>query len=328
VVGLSVGDYLGAVVTTTRAYAFNGVSNRWFSSPYAGSYLGSDARGAIVVFWTDCAAYGIATIWASWRGIDLLPGEVALGGGSTGDYAIVWTTQRALAFNPGSGQWTCYELEEPVLDGLVLDEIALIWTQHEAVAFDSGLNAWIPTPLTDATGASADGQGGGDVAILWGAHEAHVFVDSADGWFTLADPQDTIQGGSASGQVGIVWSELRAHVFDAPRQRWTDVALDGQGRSAVDVPDAPVERFGVCPNPAREGSPSFRLAQTDVPWNIEVIDVGGRRIRSFVVPASSAQQLVAWNAIPGALEPLSRGTYWVRARSGGRFEARRIVVLD
>jgi hypothetical protein len=328
VLDLSVGDYVGAVITTSRAYLFNGVSNRWFSSAYTGSFLGSDARGAVAVFWTDRAVYGIASIWASWRGLDLLTGEIPLGGGSTGDYAIVWTTMRAMAFNPGTGQWASYELGEPVINGAVLQKIALVWTQHSAAAFDSNLNTWIPTALADATGASVDDQGGGDVAILWGMHEAHVFVDSADGWFVLSDPVDTIRGGSASGQVGVVWSEVRAHVFDAPRQRWSAVALEGQGRSGVEAPAVFASSFGVFPNPTRMGAPTFRLGASAWAWNVEVIDVAGRRVRSFVVPGAPVERTISWAAAPGSPEPLPTGSYWIRARSGDRFEARRIVVLD
>jgi hypothetical protein len=325
--GLAVGDYLGAIITTDRAYMFNGVSNRWFTSSYMGVFVDCEARGATAVFWTDRAAYAIATVWASWRGVDLRPGETALGGGSTGGYAVVWTTERALAFNPSSGQWTCYELGETVLNGVVLQSVAIVWTQHGAVAFDPGLDTWIPTSVADASGASVDDQGGGDVAILWSQHEAHVFVDSADGWFAFSDPLDTIRGGSASGQVGVVWSDVKAHVFDAPRQRWSTVALEGQGRSDVPSPGVSTDRFGIYPNPLRRGSPSLHLAASAAPWSIEVIDVTGRRIRSFLISASSVRHSVAWTSVPGGPAPLAPGTYWVCARSGDRFEARRIVVL-
>lgn len=325
---LSVGDYVGAVITSARAYVFNGVSNRWFSSAYTGTFLDSHAKGAVAVFWTDRAAYGIATVWASWRGVDLRPGESALGGGSTGDYAIVWTTERALAFNPGTGQWTTQELGESVLSGVVLEKIALVWTQHSAVAFDSDFNAWVPTTLSDATGASVDDHGGGDIAILWGQYEAHVFVASADSWFVLSNPPDPFRGGSASGQVGVVWSEIEAHVFDAPRQRWSAVALEGQGRTDVDNPGPLAERFGVYPNPAPGGQFSFSLAAAAAPWEIDIIDVTGRKIRDFTIPSASAKRTIAWTRLPGTPDPLPTGTYWVRARSGSLFEARRFVVLD
>ena len=61
---------------------------------------------------------------------------------------------------------------------------------------------------------------------------------------------------------------------------------------------------------------------------VAVFDVRGRKIRSLVSGRlSGAQTTVTWDGLDQRGESVPAGIYWIRARSGDRVIARRVVVL-
>ena len=101
-------------------------------------------------------------------------------------------------------------------------------------------------------------------------------------------------------------------------------------QGTVGVEDTPSLRFSApWPNPAREGT-QFRL---ELPGpmrvQVEVFDVGGRRVRTLLdEPRGAGIENLTFDLRDGYGSRLAQGIYLVRARLGGMAITRRLVVTQ
>jgi hypothetical protein len=104
------------------------------------------------------------------------------------------------------------------------------------------------------------------------------------------------------------------------------------GTVVLDVPPAPV-RAGLSlaapyPNPAHSGADlAFELGGPGV-VTAEVLDVGGRRVCALSGGAfPPGRHVVRWDGRDGAGHPVAGGVYFVRVRTAGALETRRVCVV-
>ncbi len=321
VVQSQAGDYLGAIVTTQRIYAYKPTNDRWVSTAFAGLPRGLNVKGSTAVFWTQLACYGISTIWSQWNATPLNLGEPVRGGLSGGDLAIVWTTGRALCYSAATGQWLSQVLPEFALGGIACTSLGLVWTAHQAFAYSSVPGSWIPLEVGMPVGFTC---GSGHVAMVWGSAGAQVFSTVSAQWYPL-EIDDSLEGGSAGGDVALVWTRDRAYYFDATIAAWNELPLVDPEETG-DGPPLASGAFVVGPNPCRGAHLTFRLPD-DARWTIDLFDATGRQVRSLSAQTSTAGGSCEWDWTDDAGLALPAGTYWVRAQSGARSEARRIALL-
>lgn len=221
------GDFFGYLRTARRIYAFNSVNDHWFQVPFEGVPMGESAEGATVVFWSDAGAYGIASIWTIWRCQPITFPDSPSGGGSAGNFALVWTKENAFAFHSASGQWMRQALDRSPDGGITFQGLGLVWTSTSVYSFDPTPGTWIPLSVSNPVGVS----GGGGVAVVWGDRTAQGYSGALDAWFPL-QTASTIQDGQANGQTGIVMENARAYTFNSRTGTWSMLALsDAASRS-------------------------------------------------------------------------------------------------
>jgi hypothetical protein len=317
-------EYLGFVLTTEKIFAYNSVADLWVASTYAGDPVGVAADGAVIVFWTNQACYGIATLWALWRSepIDFLGGHPT-GGASAGDFGLVWSGYAAHAYAGSSGQWNTLQTTDPVIGGIAEDGLGLVWTRGAVYAYRPLPSEWIPLPLGRPQGICV--VGGGHTGLVWAPNAGYAFSTVLGTWVPVAVPEGT-RGGSAAGDVALVWSDARVYCFNAQSGSWTTIEINAEKRFESPAPVVDEAGFGVSPNPCAASSVAFSLPAGEA-WNIEVFDLEGRSVRTFALPAQAQSGRIDWDRRDAGGELLPAGTYWVRAQAGERTEARRIVLL-
>lgn len=313
-----VAAYIGYLRTLNKLYAFNSTTNAWYSTPIAGTALGEDARGATAVAWTNVACYGISTVWVTWRSQAI---EYPLGGGSGGNYAMVWTEDAAYAYSSSTGQWSTQLLTSPPVGGYASTGLGLIWTSDAVCVYDPVARSWNHLAIDNPEGVSVDGAG--KVGIVWSATLANAYSAFMAAWSSLPGA-DAFVGGAAGEEVAILWSDDHAFAFDAPTGSWIPVDLEVLAAAPGSV--APAGGFSLAPNPT-SGPLSIRLPSSHEPWKVEIVNLEGARIRSFETLPSPAGDEIVWDERDDQNRPVSSGTYWVRARTGERIEARRFVLL-
>lgn len=321
------GDYIAAILTTERAYAYKPANDRWICDLYDGHLCGLDADGTTAVYWTSSGCAAIASIWTVWRRESFGLGEVARGAGSAGCFALVWTTQRALAYNASTGQWQTQELLQPPLSGITSNGIGLVWTSRQAFAFCPTSDAWTEAGLVDPIGLCA---GSGCVGLVWGEAEAAAYSQTTGAWCPVETPGGPFRSGAAHGRVALVWTDEDACAFNADTGQWTAIGhVSGIGADddeTARLSDAP-EVFGIDPNPCAGLQLRLRLPGRDA-WRVAVFDLTGRQVRRIDVPGAVDGSTLAWDRTDDAGVPLPPGSYWIRAQSAaGSVEARRIVLL-
>jgi hypothetical protein len=317
-------DYLGFVLTTDKILAYNSIADLWVESTYTGNPVGVAADGAVIVFWTNQACYGIATLWALWRSesIDFL-GSHATGGASAGNFGLVWSGYEAHAYSGSSGQWCTLLMNDPALGGIAEEGLGLVWTCSAVYAYRPLPSEWIPLDAGRPQGISI--VGGGRTGLAWDADAGYAFSTVLGTWTPVAIPEGAL-GGTAAGDVALVWSNERVYCFNAQSGLWTAIEINAEKRFESPVPPVDESSFGVSPNPCAAPSVAFSLPGGE-PWSIEIFDLEGRSVRALALPAQSAGGHIDWDRRDAAGEPLPSGTYWARAQAGERTEARRIVLL-
>jgi hypothetical protein len=316
------GGYLGYLRTTARIYAYNSTNDHWYHTSYQGIPNGEDDVGASIIFWTNAACYAFASPWALWRTHLFDAGEVPLGGGSGGTYAMVWTTIHGIAFHSASGQWMSQTLTMPPVGGLTNDGLGLVWTQDSVYCFDPTPGGWQELGLNDASGISA--VGGGGACLVWGGRCALAYSGTFDSW-TPFQADNTIQGGVAGGEIALLWTATQAATFDANTTVWAPVPLEhASGLIAPQTPEG--DALSISPNPATADL-HLRLAGGSG-WAIAVIDAAGRAVRNLEAPATVGPTILEWDRLDREGHRCSAGVYWIQAKSRERLEARRVVLLN
>lgn len=319
-------ENLGYVRTPFRVYSFNPTNSHWYWSNITGTPLGESALGSTTIFWSSDAAYAIASLWSIWRSRSWENGEQPVGGGSCGSFALVWTQHHAYAFHSATGQWMSQSLNEGISGGITCDNFGLVWTPQSVYSYDPSPGSWVPIDLGLTYGISVTGEG--NVALAWSTDHAEAYSSAFDAWFP-ADGADRILDGTARGNLALFWSAAEAWVFDANNGTWNrveiDIPPDGGGKPVdpVDVGSG----FSVHPNPA----PSDRV-QLQLPggkeWEVEVFDVGGRRVRSFRPETGASALRIDWDRTDDSGLRLAAGSYWIQARSEESVEVRRVLLLN
>lgn len=327
------GLYLGLLRTNRQIYAFNCVNDRWFNRGFIGMPAGEDAEGAVAVAWTNRAIYGIATLWTLWRDQTLPPGANPIGGGSAGDFGLVWTTTMLYGYHAATHQWLAQPVSHPPIGGIADDGLGLVWTDEEAYAFDPSPGGWVALTLQEPRGISASGAG--DVAVVWSAREAQAYSGPLDAWFPLASTEDLI-GGSAGGEVALVWDAHTVHGFDANTGTWSSRTTHPPAPSGVPdaggpdagEPDAggagmrAAASFMAYPNPAPGGVVRMALP-VDARWTFQVFATDGSLLRTQEIEGVAA----AWDGCDEEGRAVAAGSYWIRAEAEGKVEAVRVVVV-
>jgi hypothetical protein len=214
-----VSNNIGFLLTTQNLYAYKPLTNRWTTSAYAGSPCGQDAEGSTIAFWTTQKCYATAMIWNIWHSYSLQNGEVVLGGGSAGMFAIFWTNQRAIAYNGGSGQWTSQSLSSAALGGIASEELGVVWTTQNVYSYSYALRIWKSIAMRNPFVS-----GSGNTAVSRNSTHAFSYSRTLDTWYPFT-PGMCIQGGTADGDVAVVYTKTIAYAFSQFTGNWYPVPL-------------------------------------------------------------------------------------------------------
>ncbi|MFN8547829.1 MAG: T9SS type A sorting domain-containing protein [Candidatus Eisenbacteria bacterium] len=320
-----VGSYLGFVRSDTRIYAFNSTNEHWYSIGLAdppAQLDGQDVEGATAIAWGLRHAYGIATPWSVWRSTWWAAGEHCLGGGSGGNFGIVWTNLRAHAYSASTGQWYAQQLNEASVGGIASGGLGIVWTLDDVYAFDPLATQWISIDLGNPGGVSATGSG--NTAIVWSDDRAQAYSALLNQWIPITGLID-VEGGDAGGDVALVWGYDWAYSFMAATGTWTPLVFPGPAH-ADDAPSLGGGAFRVGPNPSRDGHLSFAMRGTRA-CTFEVVDASGSRVAKFQSTSNGAEAQGSWDGRDLSGRAVAAGTYWVHAENGERSEARRVVIL-
>jgi hypothetical protein len=314
-----VATYIGYLRTANKLYAFNSTTNSWYSIPYSGPTKGEDAQGSTAIVWTSTTAYGISTLWTAWRQLTV---TAPLGGGSGGNYGLVWTATEAHAYSSSSGQWLTQTLGSPPVGGYASPGLGIVWTEEAVYVFDPVPRTWNSLGIADPSGISVDGLG--KVGMAWSETSAEAYSAFLGTWSPLTDLAG-LEGGAAGDEVAIIWGGDKAYAFDPHVGSWVQTTVE----VPAGAPSGPVVAdgaFSIGPNPTR-GPLTIHLPPSPRPWQIEIINLEGERIRSFGSAESATGNDLVWDRRTDGGEIVSSGTYWIRAKGGDRVEARRFVVL-
>ncbi|MBU1948950.1 MAG: hypothetical protein KJ927_09580, partial [Candidatus Eisenbacteria bacterium] len=265
-------DYLGLFITDENVYAYNPISNNWVPHHYLGNLLGWDLKSATAVCWTANNCFAVATIWAQWNVEPMSYRERVIGAGSAGNFALVWTNVRALAYSSGTGAWVTIQLPERAVGGLASDGLGLVWTDASVYAFDATPpGAWIPLGLEGVQGISAAGSG--EIGLIWGDNEALAYSGVLNDWFNINSDQSFL-GGVAGGEVGLIWTETKAFGFNAWTGQWVSLSLQPETSGVEEPSQSSSDQFRISPNPCAGPTMSFQLPG-DSSWRLDIVDVTG-----------------------------------------------------
>jgi hypothetical protein len=318
-----IGSYFGYIRNGQKLYCFNATNDHWYSTNYDGWVQGESVNGATLAVYTSTTMYAIASVWSSWRSRPFEIGELPLGGGSAGNFALFWTTARAYAFHSVTGEWQAQLLNGAPVASIVNDGFGLVCTADGAYSFDPATGAWTTLDLGGVLGVSAAGSG--SVGVVWNEYRGIAYSGILSEWIPLTGAT-TILGGGAGGEVAILWDAANAYCFDANGGTWLPVTLQGSGQGAgVQGPGAD-DRFAVTPNPS-SGAVQFELP-ADGRWKLELFDVNGARLRSWEDIQPGKGGVPSWDGLDAGGRQAAAGSYWVRAESAeGQVEARRFIKL-
>ena len=171
-------------------------------------------------------------------------------------------------------------------------------------------------PLT-GTGSVARAQSGGIYDLTWNKVSGGGVTQSSGGAFSLGGTFGQADAQSSTGGP----YQLRGGF-------WSGVAM-GQLVDVPEVPSTPRPRFalqGFPRNPAsRSGMEvSFTLASS-APAELDLLDVGGRRVRTESVGALGPGSHTVRFSGAERIEP---GIYWLRLRQGTDQKIMKAVVLE
>ncbi len=148
----------------------------------------------------------------------------------------------------------------------------------------------------------------GATAEPWGAGEAGIRLE-----FTSRIPLDL----DTSIRIPVLRADESPFTSETIRVPGNGMSLSGEG--AFDMV--------IVPNPAFSDV-AFALRGPDRPYTIDVLDVTGRRIRSFDSREQrDGSRTVTWDRRDGKGVPVSAGIYFVRLRSGDEVRTKRVVIL-
>jgi chitodextrinase len=186
------------------------------------------------------------------------------------------------------------------------------------------------------TAVGGDGASGGASRYL--ARAAHSAADAA-GWDTLALRREWSAGDPAGARERHAFEGL-----EAGRTYWFVVrATDASGNLSpasapvpFTTPAAGRGRLGAGLAVASRAQPSRLpidlLWQTGataggVPWTLSVFDVGGRRLRTWALPASDAAGVLQWDGRDEQGRSIPAGLYFARLTGGSIHAQTRVVLL-
>jgi hypothetical protein len=255
-----------------------------------------------------------------WRDQAFEVGDAPVGGASAGNFALVWTQQKAYAYNSATGQWQGQPLAYPPLGGIAKDGFGIVWNPRSIYAFDTNAATWVPVDLGLVDGISAAGSG--KVGLVWGGSRAQAYSGFLDSWFPLIT-EGGIMGGSAGGEAGLIWDYYYAYGFDANTGIWIHTALPSGG-AGIDSGPQSSDGFRIGPNPVVDGSLRFDLPAAGT-WKVSIVDPSGARVRALESGPAAGGRLSGWDGLDEKGRSVPSGSYWVRAELEDRVEVRRVV---
>lgn len=87
-------------------------------------------------------------------------------------------------------------------------------------------------------------------------------------------------------------------------------------------------RLAIAPNPSRAGVEIAFIPAGGGPWRLELLDLGGRRVRDLERGVGGGAGLVSrWDGRDDAGATVRAGIYWVRLTDGGRVRSARVAWL-
>lgn len=355
-------DVGGAILAWADSSGGDKATRVWRYGPAASPTPGWPAEGVTfspntLVRPAAFAADGAGGVYAGWT--DSLPAPV----GGAPKLQHLDDSGVPVAGWP-SGGWRPAPLDEAApyrwLDGLVADGTDGVYAQLQEVAdtatfvrllhrtaageapvpwTDAGVTLALPAGSYAGLGAPvADGNGGVHVvAGLWPLSTLEdVRVGSAGealpGWSLSSPVSRTLPSGTWSGRA-LGDGSGAVYVVGQTNGQPSCAALAfqlGQREAATNsvpaTPAAAALTLSASPNPARGDVTIGFASPAAAPAEIEILDLGGRRVRRWRVGGEAARTL-RWDGRGDLGDAVPPGLYFVVARSGGEVVSRRVAIV-
>ncbi len=327
VVRYGLSEHLGLVQSPSWIYLYKPTTSRWISSNFVGDPIGSSVESGTALFWTDEACYGISTIWTLWAEVEMEMDEIIIGGGSAGNFALIWTTDRALAYSSSGGCWINQELKAPAIAGLTCNGLGMVWTPDSSFAFSPIDREWVSVGLAGSGDLRASG--GGNVGLIWNQNSACAYSVQQKSWSRIWSLPSFV-GGVAHEDVALVWTADKFYFFNAHLGQWQNFDLDDRVASASESPGNTAslfEGFRISPNPCTSGSVQFDLPAAGSPWRVIVVDITGRQVLYREYFNSNAGSTVNLELTDEFGLQLSGGRYWLHLQNDNRSEVRPLILI-
>ena len=224
-----ISDYSGLLVTTSHLYAYkaSATQNRWTISRYYWTPAGQDIQGATALFWTDIRCYGTSSVRSYWDYIPLEPGEPVVGGGSAGNFGVLWTHSgqggKVFGYHSATGEWISELISGVTINGIVSQGLGMVWGEHTAYAFEPIQGLWMCQEL-GASVVERFGAGDKQVGVLWNETDAYAYSTLLAQWYHL-NAENAFQSGTAAGETAVLWTESTAYSFSASTGLWYSSSL-------------------------------------------------------------------------------------------------------
>jgi len=147
--------------------------------------------------------------------------------------------------------------------------------------------------------------------VVFHSYPSSSVVDTIETWVTLPTPEAHVID-VTQGPDGRVWFSTFDQIWRVLEPANTPVAVDGA---------PPRTELTVAPNPSY-GRVTFGLPEAGALDALEIVDVGGRRVRTWSAPLGGT---LTWDGLNDGGRAAGPGVYWVRALRSGRPICRRLV---
>ena len=200
----------------------------------------------------------------------------------------------------------------------------------EPYAYESGFAVrWLIAAQIAGVDSLAFDPASGPVESPWLSWGPYLWADGlvprSDGMvWNCADFQSDGTHPSTSGRTTVADSLLAFFHRESTSVPWflnpATVAVDAR------APTGP--RMAVTPNPGRSALDIAFTTERSVPWRLEIIDLGGRRIRALGRGAGEGAAVARrWDGRDDSGRTVLAGIYWARLTSGERTRSVRIAWL-
>ncbi len=128
--------------TASAAHAYSSGTGQWTTQPLASYPLGGYASSGLGLVWTNQAVHIYDPVGRSWNTQSISdPEGVSVDG--VGKVGIVWSSTAADAYSATLGTWSPVSGSYLFEGGAAGAEVALLWTSDRAFAFDPNDGVWV-----------------------------------------------------------------------------------------------------------------------------------------------------------------------------------------